>query len=77
MANKIHLPFNKEFMTFRDMRQAVDTLEGIVNRWHQRNKQFTKGNYDLAEFFYEIEQQIHCFTTQLYNEMDEMFGEEA
>lgn len=66
MANKVHLPFNKDLMTFRDMQRAVDTLESVVNGWHQRNGQFAKGEYDLAEFFYEVEQQIHCFTTRLY-----------
>ena len=66
MPNKVHLPFNKDFMPLRDMQRAADTLEGVVNRWHQRNEQFAKGEYDLAEFFHEVEQQIHCFTTRLY-----------
>jgi len=70
MTKKIHLPFNKDLMTFRDMKQAVDTLEGIVNRWHQRNKQFTEREYDLTEFFWEVDQQIHCYTTQLYSQTE-------
>ena len=70
MANKIHLPFNKKQMTLRDMEQAVDTLEGIINRWHQRNKQFVKSEYDLTEFFWEVDQQIHYYTTQLYGQTE-------
>lgn len=71
MTKKIHLPFNKDLMTCRDIKQAVDTLEGIVNRWHQRYNQFVESEYDFAEFFWEVDQQINCYSTQLYNQTKE------
>jgi hypothetical protein len=68
MAEKVHIPFNKDFMTLRDMTRAVETFEIIINRWHSCNERFVKGEYDLADFFWEVDQQIHYYSTRLHNE---------
>jgi hypothetical protein len=68
MGRKTHIPFNKGKMTFQEMEMAIETFEDIINRWHQRNKQFANDEYDLAEFFWEVAQQIHHYTTRLNGE---------
>ena len=71
--NEIVIPFNKAFMTMRDMERAVGALEAIITRWHLANeKRQAIGAGDLVddtydqltdEFFWDVNAQIHQFST--------------
>ena len=71
--NDVHIPFNKDRMTFKEMASAVEALEIIINRWHMVNKKrLEEINRDglsesyeemTDEFFWDVNQQIHRIST--------------
>lgn len=79
--NEVVIPFNKSFMTMRDMGRCVSTLETIIERWHvyeekrvaQEAATGVVENYDeiTDEFFWDVHQQIHQFSTHRLEEKKE------
>lgn len=71
--NDVVLPFNKSFMTVRDMERAVGALEAIITRWHLANEKrqsieagaLPDDTYEQLtdEFFWDVNAQINQFTT--------------